>query len=80
MKKLTYFLAAILSFVVCLGGVSPALAQLQPPSRGITTFYKTSEQQAQGVNTYGNILKYDVAIPNPDLQQFDIKSSTRIAI
>lgn len=63
MKKLTYFLAAILSFVVCLGGVSPALAQLQPSSRGITTFYNTSEQQAQGVNTYQNILNYDVAIP-----------------
>lgn len=67
MKKLTYFLAAILSFVVCLGGVSPALAQLQPSSRGITTFYNTSEQQAEGVNTYQNILNYDVAIPNPDL-------------
>jgi hypothetical protein len=27
----------------------------------------TPEQQAQGVDVYGNILKYDVAIPNPDL-------------
>jgi|LakMenEpi09Nov12_1017454.scaffolds.fasta_scaffold00837_3 hypothetical protein len=69
MRKLTSFLAAILSFVVCLGGVSPALAQQapQPPSRGITTLYVTPEQQAQGVDVYGNILKYDVAIPNPDL-------------
>ncbi|ALB41975.1 MAG: hypothetical protein HEQ13_05325 [Dolichospermum sp. DEX189] len=69
MRKLTSFLAAILSFVVCLGGVSPALAQQapQPASRGITTLYITPEQQAQGVNVYGDILKYDVAIPNPDL-------------
>jgi len=68
MKKLTSFLAAILSFVVCLGGVSPAFAQQlpQPASRGITTFYLTPEQQAQGVLTYQQ-LKYDVAIPNPDL-------------
>ena len=69
MRKLTSFLAAILSFVVCLGGVSPALAQQapQPASRGITTLYVTPEQQAQGVNVYADILKYDVAIPNPDL-------------
>jgi hypothetical protein len=69
MRKLTSFLAAILSFVVCLGGVSPALAQQapQPASRGITTLYVTPEQQAEGVKVYGNILKYDVAIPNPDL-------------
>lgn len=38
----------------------------QPASRGITTFYITPEQQAQGVEIY-NQLKYDVAIPNPDL-------------
>ncbi|AFZ55984.1 hypothetical protein [Anabaena cylindrica] len=68
MKKLTSFLATILSFVICLGGVSPALAQSlpQPASRGITTFYITPEQQAQGVQIYQQ-LKYDVAIPNPDL-------------
>jgi hypothetical protein len=68
MRKLTSFLAAILSFVVCLGGVSPAFAQQlpQPASRGITTFYLTPEQQAQGVLTYQQ-LKYDVSIPNPDL-------------
>lgn len=68
MNKLTSFLAAILSFVICLGGVSPALAQQlpQPASRGITTFYITPEQQAQGVQIYQQ-LKYDVAIPNPDL-------------
>ncbi|MFN6180627.1 MAG: hypothetical protein ACK4ZH_08005 [Dolichospermum sp.] len=69
MRKLTSFLAYILSFVVCLGGVSPALAQQapQPASRGITTLYVTPEQQAEGVNVYNNILKYHVAIPNPDL-------------
>lgn len=69
MRKLTSFLAAILSFVVCLGGVSPAFAQQlpQPPSRGITTFFATPEQQAAGVDVYGNILKYDVSIPSPDL-------------
>ena len=39
----------------------------QPPSRGITTLYVTPEQQAEGVNVYKNILKYDVAIPNLDL-------------
>ncbi|MGM3305053.1 hypothetical protein ACSQ6I_03550 [Anabaena sp. WFMT] len=68
MKKLTSFLAAILSFIICLGGVSPALAQQipQPTSRGITTFYLTPEQQKQGVQIYQQ-LKYDVAIPNPDL-------------
>jgi hypothetical protein len=72
MRKLTSFLAAILSFVVCLGGVSPALAQQapQPPSRGITTLYVTPEQQVEGVKVYGNILKYDVAIPNPDLSAY----------
>ncbi|UUO16967.1 hypothetical protein [Dolichospermum heterosporum] len=69
MRKLTSFLAAILSFVVCLGGVNPAFAQQapQPPSRGITTLYVTPAQQAAGVDVDGNILKYDVAIPNPDL-------------
>ncbi|WP_013322060.1 hypothetical protein [Gloeothece verrucosa] len=71
MKKLTSFLAVILSFVVCLGGVNPAFAQQlpEPASRGITTFYATPEQQAQGVKVYQDILKYDVAIPNTDLSQ-----------
>jgi hypothetical protein len=71
MKKLTSFLAAILSFVVCLSGVSPAFAQEapQPPSRGITTFYATPEQQAEGVKVY-NSLRDDVAIPNPDLSAY----------
>ncbi|MCC3531688.1 MAG: hypothetical protein JGK21_27380 [Microcoleus sp. PH2017_22_RUC_O_B] len=71
MKKLTSFLAAILSFVVCLGGVSPALAQElpQPASRGITTFYATPGQQAEGVKVYEGQL-YDIAIPNPDLSKF----------
>ena len=47
----------------------PAFAQqaTQPPTRGITTFYITPEQQAEGVNVYRNLLKYDVAIPNIDL-------------
>ncbi len=66
MKKLTAFLATILSFVVCLTGVNPALAQQttqEPPSRGITTLYITPEQQNAGVDVYQNILNYDVAIP-----------------
>lgn len=69
MKKLTAFFATVLSLIVCLGGVSPALAQEapQPASRGITTFYVTPEQQKLGVDVYENKLKYDVAIPNPDL-------------
>ncbi len=71
MKKLAAILAALLSFVLCLGGVNPAYAQqataTQPPSRGITTFYVTPEQQAEGVKVYRDILKYDVAIPNLDL-------------
>jgi hypothetical protein len=68
MKKLATFLAVVLSFVLCLGGVNPAFAQaIQPPSRGITTFYVTPEQQAEGVKVYRDILKYDVAIPNIDL-------------
>ena len=69
MKKLTSFLAIILSLIVSLSGMSPALAQgvPQPPSRGITTFYATPEQQVQGVQVYRDILKYHVAIPNPDL-------------
>lgn len=68
MRKLTSFLAAILSFVVCLGGVSPAFAQQlpQPASLGRTTFYLGPEQQARGVQIY-NQLRYDVSIPNPDL-------------
>jgi len=73
-KKITSFLAAILSFIICLSGVSPAFAQdisqstsiPQPASRAITTFYLIPEQQAQGVQIYQQ-LKYDVAIPNPDL-------------
>jgi len=67
-KKLTYFLAAVLSFVMCLGGLSPALAQQlpEPASRGTTTFYFTPEQQKQGVQVFKQ-LGYDVAIPNPDL-------------
>lgn len=67
MIKLTAFLATVLSLIVCLGGVSPALAQEapQPASRGITTFYVTPEQQKFGVDVYENKLKYDVAIPNP---------------
>lgn len=71
MKKLTSFLAAILGFVICLGGVNPALAQQlpQPASRGITTFYITPEQKGRGVETYQQ-LNYDVAIPNPDLSAF----------
>jgi len=67
-KKLTAFLSIILSFVVCLGGLSPALAQ-EPPeplSRGITTFYATQAQQEDGEEVYEDILGYDVAIPNPD--------------
>jgi hypothetical protein len=73
MKKLTSFLAAILSFsfVVCLGLVSPALVQElpEPASRGITTFYATPQQQDEGVKVYRDILKYDVAIPNRDLSK-----------
>lgn len=38
-----------------------------PPSRGVTTFYGTPEEQAEGVKTYRDIVKYDVAIPNIDL-------------
>lgn len=69
MRKLTAFLATILSFIVCLGGVSPALAQQAPGlrSRGITTLYVTSASKDAGADVYRNILKYDVAIPNPDL-------------
>jgi hypothetical protein len=69
MKKLATFLAVVLSFILCLGVVNPAFAQqaTQPPTRGITTFYITPEQQAQGVEVYRDILKYDVAIPNIDL-------------
>ncbi|MBD2198959.1 MULTISPECIES: hypothetical protein [Calothrix] len=71
MKKFTSLLAIILSFVVYLSGASPALAQQSPPppspSRGIVTFYLTPEQQAQGVKIYGDILKYDLALPNPDI-------------
>jgi hypothetical protein len=69
MKKFTSFLAVILSFVVYLSGASPALAQQspQPSSREIVTFYVTPEQQVQGVKVYGDILKYDLALPNPDL-------------
>jgi len=69
MRKLTAFLATVLSFIVCLGGVSPALAQQAPRLgyRGITTLYVTSGSQQAGKDVYQNILKYDVAIPNPDL-------------
>ncbi len=74
MKKLTAFLSIILSFVVCLGGLSPALAEElpEPLSRGITTFYPTPAQQEDGKEVYKDmdILKYDVAIPNPDLSAF----------
>ncbi|MCC3475850.1 MULTISPECIES: hypothetical protein [unclassified Microcoleus] len=68
MKKLTSFLAAILSFVVCLGGVSPALAQElpQPASRGITTFYATENEQKAGVRFYEN-MGYVIAIPNDQI-------------
>ena len=68
MKKLATFLAVVLSFVLCLGGVNPAFAeQATQPSRGITTFYITPAQQARGIEVYRDILKYDVAIPNIDL-------------
>lgn len=72
MKKITSFLAAILTFIICLSGVSPAFAQelSEPASRGITTFYITPEQQEEGVKVYRDILKYDVAIPNPDLSAY----------
>jgi hypothetical protein len=66
MKKLAAFLAV--SFVLCLGGVNQAFAQeaTQPPTRGITTFFITPEQQAQGgVNLRAQ--KFDVEIPNLDL-------------
>ncbi|MCX5965343.1 MAG: hypothetical protein NT070_20120 [Cyanobacteria bacterium] len=68
MKKLPTFLAAPLSFVLCLGGVNPVFAQAtQPKSRGITTLYITPEQQAVGVDIYRDNMKFDVAIPNLDL-------------
>lgn len=68
MKKLTSFLAAILSFVVCLSGVSPALAQQdpQPASRGITTFYATENEQKAGVRFYKN-MGYVITIPNDQI-------------
>lgn len=68
MKKFTAFLATILSFIICLSGVSPAFAQgvSQPASLGITTFYTTPKSQADGVSIYQQ-LNYDVAIPNADL-------------
>jgi hypothetical protein len=79
-KKFTAFLATILSFTICLSGVSPAFAQdvsqparvvqapsiAQPASVGITTFYPTPTTQEKGVSTY-QMLGYDVAIPNADL-------------
>lgn len=68
MKELASFLAIALSFIISLSGVSPAFAQALPlpASRGINSFYLTPEQQAQGVQTYQQ-LRYDIAIPSPDL-------------
>ncbi len=68
MKKLASFLAIVLSLIIGLSGVSPAFAQALPlpTSRGVTHFFLTPEQQAQGVQTYQQ-LKYDLAIPNPDI-------------
>jgi hypothetical protein len=69
-KKLTCFLAAILSFVVWLGGLSPALAQSSPkPALGITSLYLNAEEQKQGYNVYHDILQYAVAIPAQEIPQ-----------
>ncbi|MBD2255104.1 hypothetical protein [Nostoc parmelioides] len=70
MKKLTCFLAAILSFVVWLGGLSPALAQSSSkPALGVTTLYMNADQQKQGYAVYHDILQYAVAIPAQQLSQ-----------
>jgi hypothetical protein len=64
-KKLTAFLAAMLSLVICLGGVSPAIAQqAEPPSRWVITFYNTPER------IYEDPLNFDVYTPTPDLSAY----------
>ncbi|BAY38095.1 chitinase/cellulase [Nostoc sp. NIES-2111] len=70
MKKFTYFLAATLSFVLWLGGLSPALAQSSPkPALGITSLYNNPEDQKQGYSVYHDILQYAVAIPAQEIPQ-----------
>ncbi|MHC5598500.1 MAG: hypothetical protein ACYTXC_21585 [Nostoc sp.] len=64
MKKLSRILIVILTFILWLGGLSPALADSPPKTvLGITSLYSTPEQQAQGVTVYKDILKYAIATP-----------------
>ncbi|MGK7939224.1 MAG: hypothetical protein AB4062_03530 [Crocosphaera sp.] len=70
MKKLTCFLAVILSFIISVSGINPAFAQEtpsvtpQPASRGITTFYTTQAQQTKGAQVAGDTLNEFVVVPN----------------
>ncbi|BDI18981.1 hypothetical protein ANSO36C_47830 [Nostoc cf. commune SO-36] len=64
MKKLSRIFIVILTFILWLGGLSPALAD--SPAKtvlGITSLYNTPEQQKQGVKVYQDILKYGIATP-----------------
>lgn len=62
MKKLSRIFIVILTFILWLGGLNPALADSKT-LLGITTLYSTSEQQAQGVTVYKDILQYAIATP-----------------
>ena len=62
MKKLNRILIVLLTFILWLGGLSPALAD-NKTVLGITTLYSTPEQQGQGVTVYKDILQYAIATP-----------------
>ncbi|MEH2259524.1 hypothetical protein [Nostoc sp.] len=62
MKKLSHILIIILSFILWLGGLSPALAD-NKTVLGVTTLYSTPSEQGQGVTVYKDILQYAIATP-----------------
>ncbi len=66
MKKLSRIFIFVLTFILWLGGLSPALADSDSSPKtvlGITSLYSTSEQQTQGVTVYKDILQYAIATP-----------------
>ncbi len=73
MNKLSRIFIVLLTFILWLGGLSPALADSPPKTvLGITTLYSTPEQQTQGVTVYKDILQYAIATP------FSLPSSFQI--
>ncbi|MGJ5631887.1 hypothetical protein [Nostoc sp. CALU 1950] len=70
MKNLSRIFIVLLTFILWLGGLSPAFAD-DKTVLGVTSLYSTSEQQEQGVKVYKDILQYGIATPfslPPDFQ------------